>query len=292
MDRIADAIGQRRDTLEDLEVVLQPSDEVVVAVSCGACGPLESSVGLQGRTHATSRRSAGGSAPCRWVSPWRRPPRAGAKVRRSGSARPPSGARRRAPGTRGRAGRGSRRSMRDPESPRPSSADQPEIAAMTSLTAGFGVAGVDEEAMGPRLESIRIPQLRQAAATHRARPVASRPRPDTGRAGSDARPNGAESPTRSINASNAASSPCIARSTSVRSIPHLWPTHQGAGSPSMSTGLSKSFNVGQTERLRRSAGSGRATARAAGRARARPAVSIATVARSSAGPSAPVAAAA
>ena len=39
---------------------------------------------------------------------------------------------------------------------------QPEVAAMTSFAARFGVAGVHEEPIGPGLEPIGIPQLRQA----------------------------------------------------------------------------------------------------------------------------------
>ena len=38
---------------------------------------------------------------------------------------------------------------------------QPQVAAMTSFAARFGVAGVHEEPMGPGLEPIGVPQLRQ-----------------------------------------------------------------------------------------------------------------------------------
>ena len=53
--------------------------------------------------------------------------------------------------------------MREVESGAPSAVvrQQPQVPAMTSFAARFGVAGVHEEPMGPGLEPIGVPQLRQ-----------------------------------------------------------------------------------------------------------------------------------
>jgi len=40
-------------------------------------------------------------------------------------------------------------------------AKKPQVAALTSFAARFGVAGVDEEPVGPGLEPIRVTQRRQ-----------------------------------------------------------------------------------------------------------------------------------
>src|SRR5215212_12257375 len=48
---------------------------------------------------------------------------------------------------------------------------QPEVAAMTSLAARFGVAGVDDEPVGPGLEPVWVPEPREVLPRVEQRPL-------------------------------------------------------------------------------------------------------------------------
>lgn len=117
-----------------------------------------------------------------------------------------------------------------------------EAVALTPFATGFGVASVLEEPMRPGLESIwSLSRGRLHHASSSACCVASSASVVSRRIlrATECR----ESPMRSINCSNASSSPCIACSTSLRSMHHhCAPATCRGQSPSMSPGDDDAFN--------------------------------------------------